>query len=631
MTKQKRNFQFSLRWMLLAMFLISASTVLYLKFRRVEIPVPAELHVDYSPRFAFVYETRNPFVAASVRENHAANEEKAKIYRDATPEEQHQILAKESQRNREKWKAQLSPEKVEYYDALKIARSGDSTGFIKLVKRHSSGSKEDQEKLFQYIHNFPPKMVIENDELVKLIKNKIKEDGFPAARQEAEILHESGVDSQPLIEYYKWEIENRRSISQMGDALKRLLNIAPYEENFRLALEIFEDRENNSNRGWFTCDELIEKLLGFEEFEKAADGELKEQLLETAIRYAEEDRKNARYEDRYFEALSKVDTPEVVSYFRETASRPRYKSRRNWALSVLEQFGEEGEANLALDAILAKEVFPDDILSHFHYRDGSKAVFLELAKRLKKHKSYPMLSEMYMLAKEDDQKKIANSILEGTIEDMFDENSPYFKRYSIIDWLDTLGYDRVDELRKRVPVVNDVWREYQKPAQDFVDWVNQNLEPLKHVKIANVNGGHEGHPYWYRIQAMEESGRVVYLDPQDFQFESQFFVKITSACGEEFQIEAHDSVDSHIRLLINGVTYSFAFDDSEAWFDVVACCELLNTILKRQKIEKRFFVFSEPYGNSYMLHALFAKPKLAKELAEKYGDSFIKGCEVYWK
>ena len=61
---------------------------------------------------------------------------------------------------------------------------------------------------------------------------------------------------------------------------------------------------------------------------------------------------------------------------------------------------------------------------------------------------------------------------------------------------------------------------------------------------------------------------------------------------------------------------------------------LAHLILERQNVEQRFFVFSEPHGNSYMLYALFAKPKVAQELVEKFkykSQLFVKGCENYWK
>ena len=138
-------------------------------------------------------------------------------------------------------------------------------------------------------------------------------------------------------------------------------------------------------------------------------------------------------------------------------------------------------------------------------------------------------------------------------------------------------------------------------------------------------------PYWYRIQAMEASGRVGFLDPQEFDFDGEFFAKIAELGGDKFRIEAHDCINCNVRLLINGRTYSFDVDDGEAWYDVTVSCEMLNAILKRHELEERFFVFSEPYGNSYMLFAMFAKPSVAKELADKYGNPFVKGCEAYWK
>ena len=131
---------------------------------------------------------------------------------------------------------------------------------------------------------------------------------------------------------------------------------------------------------------------------------------------------------------------------------------------------------------------------------------------------------------------------------------------------------------------------------------------------------------------MEAAGRVVYLDPQEFEIDSVFFTKIASVGGEQFQIEAHSCIDGNVKLLINGRIYSFDVDNVEAWYEVVGACELVNTILERHDIEERYFVFSEAWGNSYMLNALFAKPSVAKEFAERYpSDTFVKGSEVYWK
>lgn len=631
--KRKLKFQFSLRLMLLAMVLFSVSAVSYLKFRRIQIPVPANLDHDdgYYPRFLFIYETQNPFTASSVRKNHAASEEKKRIYAKANIEERMQIWQEEYKRQQESRKKERSPQQREYYDAIELAKSGDTTGFSKLVNRHLSGGQQDQEKLLQYAQAFPPKMVCQNELLLNLIKDRIEKAGLPSI-VEAKILHLGEIDSQPLIDGLKWQIKNSTSDFERRWALDDLLKVSATEDSFRLALEIFEDPESMAS-GQFECHELISKLLAIDGFAEAAGGEFKARLVKTAFRYMKDD----SWGDNYFVAIAKIDSPEFIDFFRQTVKEPRYKSRRNWALGQLEKHGEEGEASRALDAILAKDTFPDDVLAYFYKRDGREAVFRELAKRLATNKSYPMLKEMCKLA-EGDNREIAKSICENVIEDLFDKSSPYFKKYGVIDLLADLGYENIDQLRRRVPVTHG-WRQGQKPGEEFVDWVNRNLDPINQVNAASVFEGEsssfadEGshNPHWFRVFAMEAAGRAGLIDPQDIGFESDFFAEIAKLGGEKFQIEAHDRVDCKIRLLIDGLIYSFDFDDSEAWFDVVVSCEMLNVILKRHKIEERFFVFNEPMGNSYVLFVLFAKPTAAKELADKYGNPFVKGCEVYWR
>ena len=644
MNNRKFRFQFSLRLMLLMMAFIAVSAFSYLKMRRIQIPVPTLLQTNGSyPPISFIFETQNPFTAASVRQTYAADELERKRYQEADAGELLWISPELHQREiaKLKWKSfeksvQKSPEDLQFETAIQLAESGDYSTISELVKRYSSPESKFQERLVSFARLLPADAICQSEPLIQFLKDRISPSDPSSGLEEARILHDSGFDSQPLIAICKWEIENRDSYYKKL-ALNRLLKIAPVEESFQLALEIFEDPENQSNRR-LACDNLITTLLGIDEFAKVAGGKYKTRLVNAAIGIAEKDRSR---NDDYFVKIASHDGPEFIEFMRSTASKPADRHRRNWALSKLEDFGEKGESVRVLESIVANDTFPADVMSHWINLKGKDAVCLELAKRLETNKSFPMVEKMCKFA-EGENRNVAKSICIDVAEELFDESSPYFEKYKLIDYLADFEYEGVDALRKRVPVIENVWREGQPATDEFVAWVNNNLDPITPIDAASVfkakreSGEEYGNfdSYYFGISAMEAAGRVVYLDPECFKFDSEFFAKIATIGGEQFQIEAHDCIDLNVRLLTNGHTYSFQVDDSRAWYDVVGSCEMLNLILERQNVEQRFFVFSEPHGNSYMLYALFAKPKVAQELVEKFkykSQLFVKGCENYWK
>ena len=630
MTERKHRFQFSLRLMMLAMVIFSASTVLYLKMRRIRVLILTQLQADdlYS-RIPCIYETQNPFTIASVRKSHAADEEKRRRFKEADSQVRFRILRDRHEQQKLEYQKRISKLPVQFAKAKRLAEYGDASGISELVSRYSSLTEKDKKRLVYFAELLPAEMICQNESLAQFLKDRISQSNPVSSLQEAEILHNCGIDSKPLIEACKWEIENTAGYPKIRASI-RLLEIAPVDDSFQLALSVFEDSNHSYN------SYLIGTLLNTDGFAEAADGKFKNRLVSAAIRFADEE---PRY-DRYLLAMTEHDCPEFLDFCRSTAAKPAVRKRRNYALSKLYKDGKKGESKRLLDSILADETFPGDVMPHYLALAGREAVFAELAKRLQTNKSYPMLVKMCELAEGDDR-EVAKSICLGLADEMFDETSPYFKKYDLIEYLADFGYQGVDELRKRVPVQKNIWREGQKPAQEFVDWVNRKLNPINPIDESSVFSDDDNswladhgnwHPSSFRIKAMEAAGRVVYLDPQEFEIDSVFFTKIASVGGEQFQIEAHSCIDGNVKLLINGRIYSFDVDNVEAWYEVVGACELVNTILERHDIEERYFVFSEAWGNSYMLNALFAKPSVAKEFAERYpSDTFVKGSEVYWK
>ena len=200
MTERKHRFQFSLRLMMLAMVIFSASTVLYLKMRRIRVLILTQLQADdlYS-RIPCIYETQNPFTIASVRKSHAADEEKRRRFKEADLQVRFRILREGHEQQKLEYQKRISKLPVQFAKAKRLAEYGDASGISELVSRYSSLTEKDKKRLVYFAELLPAEMICQNESLAQFLKDRISQSNPVSSLQEAEILHNCGIDSKPLI------------------------------------------------------------------------------------------------------------------------------------------------------------------------------------------------------------------------------------------------------------------------------------------------------------------------------------------------------------------------------------------------------------------------------------------------
>ena len=223
-------------------------------------------------------------------------------------------------------------------------------------------------------------------------------------------------------------------------------------------------------------------------------------------------------------------------------------------------------------------------------------------------------------------------------------------QFQILGYMKKFGFDELaTRTMPRIPDIDDYWFKDSEEADAFVDGFNRHFGLPKltvsdvfeadsnadlgkgELRKGEVAGQFE--VQLFKVATMEAAGMGKIIDPEWWGTDGGLFAAIAELGGDKFHVEAHDMIaGNRVRLLVNDLVYEFTMSDAWSWYYSEPACDVLNTILERQKFEERFFVFEEAYGNSYVRLVMFAKPSQVKEFVNDNPEfKTVDGCQKYWE
>jgi len=201
---------------------------------------------------------------------------------------------------------------------------------------------------------------------------------------------------------------------------------------------------------------------------------------------------------------------------------------------------------------------------------------------------------------------------------------------------------------EQISVADGYWTSISPEAEEFVDWFREHFHLPLQLSISDVieaesklffqfdkKEGGQFTPYRIQLATINAAGIGAVIDPGLYSLDTSFYERIAKFGGDKFLIQAHHTDEKkRARLLINDKLYEFTIPNmgSAAHYSTEPTCNVLNTILKRQKYEERFFLLNFDRGNSYVHLVMFAKPSKMRQFLDMYPDDFsdLKGCHKFF-